>query len=98
MATAPLVEDGCLWTNRFVFFSPNTGCILAPNGPLSGYSPLDRTISDDIEPNANFDPSPYDGDGDGLSDHYETVIFGSNPNSTDSDGDGFSDLEKNSTV
>ena len=79
--------------------SPNTGYIFGSwNGPLSGYSSSGSlTISGDIEANASFDPSPYDGDGDGLSDHYETVIFGSNPNNTDSDGDGFSDLEENNT-
>ena len=79
--------------------SPNSGYIFSSwNGPLSGYSSTGSlTISGDIEANASFDPSPYDGDGDGLTDYYETVIFGSNPNSTDSDGDGFSDLEENNT-
>lgn len=46
---------------------------------------------------ATFPEDFSDNDEDGLSNYFELVVFGSNPDLPDSDGDGFSDSEENQT-
>ena len=46
---------------------------------------------------ANFTKDLGDNDGDELTNYFELVEFGSDPNSADSDEDGFSDFEENKT-
>lgn len=46
---------------------------------------------------ANFTKDLSDNDGDELTNYFELVVFGSDPDLYDSDGDGFSDSEENQT-
>ena len=68
------------------------------SGGISGENAIvDVSITGDLEVNATFVESFLDSDGDGLTDYFELVVFGSNPDLYDSDGDGFSDSEENQT-
>ncbi|MCX6879168.1 MAG: lectin-like protein [Verrucomicrobia bacterium] len=53
--------------------------------PLSVLMNTDKTIT------ANFAPSTFDTDGDGLLDYLEVFTYGTDPNLQDTDGDGLTD-------
>ena len=64
---------------------------------ISGDANETITVSDDYNITATFAQDTGDTDDDGLSNYYELVILGTNPESADTDGDGFSDLDENTT-
>jgi uncharacterized repeat protein (TIGR02543 family) len=61
-------------------------------GDASGTdNPLTITMDADKTVGATFEKDLSDDDGDGLSNHDEIVLYGTNPNNPDTDGDGLSD-------
>jgi uncharacterized repeat protein (TIGR02543 family) len=61
-------------------------------GDASGtQNPLAIVVDSDLSIGASFAPDTADADRDGLDNHDEIVVYGTNPDQADTDGDGLSD-------
>ena len=66
-------------------------------GITSQLASFTETITGDVNTTANFVENTDDTDGDGLTEYFEIIMFGSNPNIADTDGDGINDYDENKT-
>lgn len=72
---------------------PNPGYVFTGwTGDATGLiNPLEILMDADKTIGATFSPDLTDGDSDGLSNHDEVVVYGTNPALADTDGDGLDD-------